>query len=315
MSEEPKFFDGYSLQEIHEWYMDLAKEIDQITGGNSTAAKLLQYYLNPKEQVQNKHILKRCREDIAHQKKEDGTDNFFGSSVNNQAGTFILDDVYIRKVIENSNYYSILQKEYLSIFLSKKDKNKGILKRISDNNNFVENNNFEMTYYKSLGFDLTETWGIIDRMRKYYNNNTKKELSDKEKDKLDVFLGLHNYTVKAKVNIIADLKNLSDVKHLQKNELNILSYNVSISSWKSTFFDYYDFDPTVGFDLPNPDYTGNPNSPDKIHPESKQLICDDTTHSYLIKMVEKNLAAPFYVFGEHTETSQKLLIKDREIRK
>lgn len=72
MSEEPKFFDGYSLQEIHEWYMDLAKEIDQIVGGNSTAVKLLQYYLNPKEQVQNKGILKRCREDIAHQKKRMG---------------------------------------------------------------------------------------------------------------------------------------------------------------------------------------------------------------------------------------------------
>ena len=303
MSEEPKFFDGYSLQEIHEWYMDLAKEIDQIVGGNSTAVKLLQYYLNPKEQVQNKGILKRCREDIAHQKKEDGTDNFFGSSVNNQAGTFILDDAYLRKVMEVTNYHSVM-KQIKSIFLSKANPEKGIIAHMKKG----IKNKYSLYYYDGVKLEkdvkdvLLSTAGMM---------NFKMRLSENQKKKVDVYVGLNTFAVRADVVIKINSINLESALRSQTdNSVPIKSINVSITSWKSTFFDYYDFDPKLGIPLLNPHYKKG-----KIHPEKEHIDIKELQHDKLVDMTTENppLANRFYVFKEYTETNPDLLVENQEI--
>lgn len=57
LSDKTEFFSGYSLNDVHGWYMDLAKGISDLSGIQSTAPKLLEYYLNPNNQKRNQKII------------------------------------------------------------------------------------------------------------------------------------------------------------------------------------------------------------------------------------------------------------------
>ena len=54
LSDRNNFFKGYNLNDVHDWYMDLAKRISDLSGIQSTAPKLLEYYLSPNNQKRNK---------------------------------------------------------------------------------------------------------------------------------------------------------------------------------------------------------------------------------------------------------------------
>ena len=78
------FFEGRSLDRIHKWYLSLAQYIRMITGGKSTAADLLEYYLSPWKQTCNKDIINKCK---GLKGNENGV---FGKKFDNTANTFIL---------------------------------------------------------------------------------------------------------------------------------------------------------------------------------------------------------------------------------
>ena len=61
MSDRNNFFKGYNLNDVHDWYMDLAKRISDLSGIQSTAPKLLEYYLSPNNQKRNKKIIDFCK--------------------------------------------------------------------------------------------------------------------------------------------------------------------------------------------------------------------------------------------------------------
>ena len=295
------FFDGYSLERIHKWYLDLANSTKKIAGNNSTAARLLEYYLTPSKQVKNISIVNKCK-DI--EGKKDGR---FGAKFDYTANTFKLNGKYLQKVMTVTAYKKIMKNTIKPIFLSEKDKSKGIVKRIKGNEGAEKS--FDMYFYKKIEFPLGTTGKVLN----WIETRDPASFTQDEKDILDVFMGLHTYVARADVKVNINSFNIESPYENKKNDSKIKSITVSISSWKSTFFDYYDFNPKVGFSLPNPDYTGNPNSPDKIHPEMERVSYTGIFHDYLTKMVDKGLAKSFYIYGEYDEKSTELLEKNKEI--
>lgn len=301
------FFDGItSITRIHKWYLDLAEYIKKITGGNSTAANLLKYYLSPNEQSSDVLKNTKCLTIL------DNGGNVYTT------GTYVLSSEFLEKTKEQSNYFSVLQNKFIPVFFSERDKNKGILKRLKDDNN---DTTFVMNWAESLGFPFVETGLILQKLNYYFdeisNNNDDilKKIPKKEQDKFDVFVGLHNYTVNAEIKMNVTYSNFSKAKVSNDNSIKLISYLGSIKSWKSIFIDYYDFNQEVGFTLPNPDYTGNKSSAGKIHPELKKVDFSQLNHSSLVKMITAGLAKPFYIYGECEEIDKRLLIKNKEIKK
>lgn len=301
MSSRENFFLGYDIKDIHDWYVDLANSIETLSGTNSTASKLLNYYLTPNKQKRNPNIIELCKNDIAQQNKKDGTSNYFGNDVNKSAGTYEIDNLYLEKIKKYTDY-GLLMKNFFDIFLSKKDKTKGIA------NHFLKDNlaeEYKLTYYKSTGFSTFAKRKLLAIAGKLKLGSI---LSEKEKNELDVYVGLNSFVIKSEVTI--------KVTEIICNEINssetliqetLKSIKVSIVSWKNKLFDYYDFDANIGFPLPNPHY-GN----GKIHPEKKNVSFDELQHDNLVKMtnIKPPLANPFYVYKEFFETSPDLLVKD-----
>ena len=301
MNSRENFFSGYDINDIHDWYVDLASSIEILSGTNSTASKLLSYYLTPDKQKKDPNIIELCKNDIAQQNKKDGTSNYFGNDVNKNAGTYEIDSLYLEKIKKYTDYASLM-KEFLDIFLSKKDKTKGIA------NHFLKNDlteEYKLTYYKSTGFSISTKRKLLSIAGKLGVGSI---LSEKEKNELDVYVGLNSFVIKSEIMI--------KVTDIICNEINssetliqgvVKSIKVSIISWKNKLFDYYDFDADIGFPLPNPHY-GN----GKIHPERKNISFDELQHDNLVKManLKPPLANPFYVYKEFFETSPDLLVKD-----
>ena len=90
---------------MHDWYVRAADCTKIMTGGKSTAAELLKYYLNSKNQSHDHYILAHCQNDIEYQ---DG--NHFGKKINANAGTYVLDDNYLAKVKEVTEYNTDMEK-------------------------------------------------------------------------------------------------------------------------------------------------------------------------------------------------------------
>jgi hypothetical protein len=306
------FFEGISLSRIHKWYLDCAKTIESLTGSNSTASQLLTYYLSPDKQHADTTKNKVCLQVL-----ENGANEY-------TTGTYVLSEDYLKKTKEQSNYYNIMQKTYIPIFFSETNINKGIIPR---RKNFPNKDEFEIPWVQSLGFSSFETVGMINDLNSYIDKISDKQIHDKDfnisdivpkdkQDKFDVFVGLHNYAVQAEVKIkLTSAYDFKKPRAGSDNKLEPESIFGSIKSWKSIFIDYYDFNQEVGFTLPNPDYTGNKSSPGKIHPEMKKVDYDDLKHGSLVKMITAGLAKPFFVYGECQETDNRLLIKNRRIKK
>ena len=132
MNNKIDFFSGYSLEQINDWYLNLANVISNYTGGQSSAPNLLKYYLTPKAQFtedtlkQRAQIMDFCRNDIEEQFKivEDRNgnqvqeSNHFGKGINENAGVYIIGDDYLDKLKRHTDYKEVM-KNNLSIFLSK----------------------------------------------------------------------------------------------------------------------------------------------------------------------------------------------------
>ena len=139
----------------------------------------------------------------------------------------------------------------------------------------------------------------------------KMRLSENQKKRVDVYVGLNTFAVRADVVIKINSINFESALRSQTdNSVPIKSINVSITSWKSTFFDYYDFDPKLGIPLLNPHYKKG-----KIHPEKEHIDIKELQHDKLVDMTTENppLANRFYVFKEYTETNPDLLVENQEI--
>ena len=86
------FFDGVtSITRIHRWYLDLAEYIKKITGGDSTAASLLKYYLSPNKQQSDSLKNNECLKIL---------DN--GVNINT-TGTYVLSSGFLEKTKKQSN--------------------------------------------------------------------------------------------------------------------------------------------------------------------------------------------------------------------
>lgn len=204
------------------------------------------------------------------------------------SGTFELSLPYMEKVKKESNYYTVLKKEYIPVFYSesKKHPGLGIKKRIKED---TETAKFKMNWAQVVGFAPEETLIILGELNKYFDLDNINNVPINRQDKLDVFVGLHNYTVNAEIEMLLEPNNLSSVRVATDNKITIKTYLGSIISWKSVFIDYYDFNQNVGFTLPNPDYTGNKSSHGKIHPELKKVRFDELKHSALVEMPQTGL--------------------------
>lgn len=294
------FFAGCSLQRIHQWYLDLAQYIRLFSGVDSTAAILLEYYLTPDKQQREESIINKCQE-------IKGKDEW-GDKFDTEASTFRLNELYLKKVMKVTKYNHVMENIIKPIFLSKTDKNRGIIYRLKNNKSGEES--FNIPYYKMVEFPE----GTKDDALKWINEGNPEKISEGQKEILDVFVGLHKYIARADVIVDVDINSFK-IENPEKNRDNILklsSAKVSISKWKSSFYDYYDFNPKLGFNLPNPDYISE-RTTDKIHPELKIVPWPLLRHSYLEKMVKEGLAKSFYIYGEYDEKNPNLLVKNEEI--
>lgn len=302
------FFEGRTLNRIHKWYLDLSKYIRMTTGGKSTAADLLEYYLIPSKQTCNKDVIKKCKEIKG---KETGV---FGNKFDDTANTFILSDDYIQKLVNItpkgiSPYKNTMQNIILPIFLSKSDKNLGILPRLRKNESSKVSFD-DLKYYTRIEFPK----GTKDDVLKWIMASNPSKLTCQQKDILDVFVGLHKYIVRADVVIDVEIESskITTVDGNSKSKPNLKSIPVSISSWISSFYDYYDFNKNVGFSLPNPD-AAQQDTQDRINPDLKVVPFYMIKHKYLDEMTKVGLAKPFYIYGIYYENNPNLLIKNEEI--
>ena len=303
MSDRNNFFKGYNLNDVHDWYMDLAKRISDLSGIQSTAPKLLEYYLSPNNQKRNKKIIDFCKNEIEGRKKEE-VPNYFGIYTNEQAGTYEeISEAYLQKIKDYTEYKNAM-KNMLNIFLSKQNKTKGIIKHIKDKG---LQNEYELNYYDSLGFSLFDKSRLLLLAT---NLKSDSNPSQPDRDRLDVYVGLNTFGIMAKVIIVVKNIFFDKVKFTETVTQNkIKSVIVSIKSWKNIVFDYYDFNKDLGFPLPNPHYkTG------KIHPEIENVPYSQT-HEKLVEMAESSppMARPFYIYKEFFEYDSTLLIQNEEI--
>lgn len=311
LSDKLNFFSGYSLSEVHDWYLDLANKISCLSGVQSTAPKLLDYYLNPNNQKRDKKIINFCKNEIKGAINKKGTPNYFGKYTNEQAGTFDeISELYLKKIKKYTEYKSEM-KNMLNIFLSREDKTKGIRRHIledQENDKGIQKE-YVLTYYKSLGFSESEKFLYLLPLASSLKSDSK--LSQSDKDRLDIYVGLNTFAVMAKVAIIINdihFYKIESTETLTKNK--IKSVIVSIKYWKNILFDYYDFNKNIGFPLPNPHYRSG-----KIHPETENVSYSQT-HEKLVEMTECTppLANPFYVYKEFFEDGSEFLIQNEEIK-
>lgn len=310
LSNKLNFFSGYSLIEVRDWYFDLANKISHLSGIQSTASKLLEYYLSPNNQKRDKKIINFCKNEIEGSVNKKGCPNYFGKYTNDQAGTFDeISELYLKKIKEYTEYKNEM-KNMLNIFLSRKYKTKGIKRHIledQENNKGIQKE-YELTYYKSLGFSESDKLLYLLPLASSLKSDSK--LSQSDKDRLDIYVGLNTFAVMAKIVIIINdihFYKIESTETLTQNK--IKSVTVSIKYWKNILFDYYDFNKDIGFPLPNPHYKNG-----KIHPE-KENVSYSQTHEKLVEMTEcaPPLANPFYVYKEFFEEDSELLVQNEEI--
>ena len=328
MNNKIDFFSGYSLEQINDWYLNLANVISNYTGGQSSAPNLLKYYLTPKAQFtedtlkQRAQIMDFCRNDIEEQFKivEDRNgnqvqeSNHFGKGINENAGVYIIGDDYLDKLKRHTDYKEVM-KNNLSIFLSKSKKygkSKGIINRVLKE----KKDEYILSWYTICSLPqptksyLQGKVLLLDKIGVF-------ELSQSDKELFDIYVGLNVFTIKSKVTIAIDKNGwIYDVPNTTttvspKNPNSII---ISIKSWKNTLVDYYDFDANLGFPLPNPHYGKEggirPNVP--IVDISKYKL----NHDYLVKMIDHKppLANPFYIYKEFSENTPELLLQHKEIK-
>ena len=304
--EKTDFFSGYNLNEIRDWYLDLANEISKLAGIQATAPKLLRYYLNPKAQDHDETVIGFCKNEIEGRKKEE-VPNYFGIYTNESAGTYTdLGEDYIDKIREHTMYKEIME-EMRDIFLGKQDSSKGIVSHIKKKGIKQE---YELSYYQSCGFSPKEK--IVDLLTIARKLRVDSSLSPLTQDKLDIYVGLNTFGIMARVIIVVNKINCDEIQLTEAiNKQKIHSVNVSIKSWQNIIFDYYDFDANLGFPLPNPHYrTG------RIHPEKEIIDFNELTHYHLVEMIKTSppLANPFYIYKEFSESNPELLVKNKNIK-
>lgn len=182
--EKTDFFSGYNLNEIRDWYLDLANEISKLAGIQATAPKLLRYYLNPKAQDHDETVIDFCKNEIEGRKKEE-VPNYFGIYTNEQAGTYEeISEAYLQKIKDYTEYKNTM-KNMLNIFLSKQNRTKGIIKHIKDKG---LQNEYELNYYDSLGFSLFDKSRLLLLAT---NLKSDSNPSQPDRDRLDVYVGLN----------------------------------------------------------------------------------------------------------------------------
>lgn len=304
--EKTDFFSGYNLNEIRDWYLDLANEISKLAGIQATAPKLLRYYLNHKDQDHDETVIAFCKNEIEGRSKEN-VSNYFGIYTNENAGTYTnLGEDYIDKIRKHTMYKEIME-EMRDIFLGKKDSSKGIVSHIKKKGIKQE---YELFYYQSCRLSPKETIGELLAIAR--NLRSDSPLSPTTQDKLDIYVGLNTFGIMAKVIIAVNKINFDEVQLTEAtNKQKIHSVNVSIKSWKNIIFDYYDFDANLGFPLPNPHYgTG------RIHPEKETIDFKELKHHNLVEMIKTNppLANPFYIYKEFSENNPELLVQNKNIK-
>ncbi|MDO5774971.1 MAG: hypothetical protein Q4P16_11740 [Spirochaetales bacterium] len=295
-----------NLKYMHDWYVRAADCTKIMTGGNSTAAELLKYYLNPKNQSHDHYILAHCQNDIEYQ---DG--NHFGKKINTNAGTYVLDDNYLAKVKEVTEYNTDMEKRKKK-FLSEEKNLTGIIKKIQSNG--VLQNEYKLYWYSTIGLSETLKNSLLEKAWNF--DPSKDKLTAEEQNQLDVYAGLNTFIIRS--DVIVEVNNIklktdcNGLKFESVNRFNIESINVSIKSWKNTIFDYYDFNGNIGFFLLNPDY-GNK---EEVYPNKVKLTPLDVRHNLLVNMTKEipPLAREFYIYKEFYENNQNLLVKNYGIK-
>lgn len=295
-----------NLKYMHDWYVRAADCTKIMTGGNSTAAELLKYYLNPKNQSHDHYILAHCQNDIEYQ---DG--NHFGKKINANAGTYVLDDNYLAKVKEVTEYNTDMEKRKKK-FLSEEKNLTGIIKKIQSNG--VLQNEYKLYWYSTIGLSETLKNSLLEKAWNF--DPSKDKLTVEEQNQLDVYAGLNTFIIRS--DVIVEVNNIklktdcNGLKFESVNRFNIESINVSIKSWKNTIFDYYDFNGNIGFFLLNPDY-GNKEG---VYPNKVKLTPLDVRHNLLVNMTKEipPLAREFYIYKEFYENNQNLLVKNYGIK-
>lgn len=295
-----------NLKYMHDWYVRAADCTKIMTGGNSTAAELLKYYLNPKNQSHDHYILAHCQNDIEYQ---DG--NHFGKKINANAGTYVLDDNYLAKVKEVTEYNTDMEKRKKK-FLSEEKNLTGIIKKIQSNG--VLQNEYKLYWYSTIGLSETLKNSLLEKAWNF--DPSKDKLTAEEQNQLDVYAGLNTFIIRS--DVIVEVNNIklktdcNGLKFESVNRFNIESINVSIKSWKNTIFDYYDFNGNIGFFLLNPDY-GNKEG---VYPNKVKLTPLDVRHNLLVNMTKEipPLAREFYIYKEFCENNQNLLVKNYGIK-
>lgn len=288
------------LNYMHDWYLRAADSVKAMTGSNSGASRLLEYYLTPTKQVHNQEIVELCKSKIDPKKV----------NIKNNAGTYILDDQYLEKVKDVTEYKTNMEKRK-KIFLSEAENLTGVISHFQKRGKKEE---YELEWLDTVSLDPKLKDYLKNKAGKF--DPTKEELADEVKKQLDVYAGLNTFIiwtrVVIKINKVEPTVNDEILQFQGDRDFKPKYLNVSIKSWKNTLLDYYDFNGQFGFYIINPDY----GIKDGLFPEKSVVGPAQLTHISLVKMTKTNppLASEFCVYKEFDETDKNLLVQNYNVK-
>lgn len=280
-------FEDCTTQEVHSWYLRLVNAVKTIVGEDSLATIMLENYLRP-ELV--------------------------------PTGVFTIPDRFLDKLKRRNEIINYLSKTYRPVFLSQipvpylERRNQreygGIGPRLAGSTSIKRDNGFIwMDLQDENVVQFNHTYLVL--MRLWFETIRTEPsrystlLNEKDKEDLDFFLSLHSHGIYTEVWVSAEPLELAPLEGQQRQILQVNRWRIRFIRWKNTVSDDYDFNPDVGFALPNPDYGSRASY--AILPGKKLISHRILTHKYLKKFTKVGLAREYKVDGTWEENNAEIM--------
>ncbi len=284
-----KTFEDCSTREVYDWYLRLVTSVNTMVGGDSLAAMMLERYLKP---------------DML------------------PTGTFTIPDRFLNKLKNRTETISYLRDVYRPSFLSEIElpfsvkkgtpKYGGIAPRLAGKEDIeYKYINGKKCIYMYLEeetleqYSLSGAFGLLARVAITEPSRYGTILNEQEKENLDFFVSLHKHGITSHVWLETIPLDPSPILGQQRGQpLQINKWRIKFARWENIVEDEYDFNPEVGFTLPNPDFGSKASY--AIMSGTKMIDYRTLRHKYLEDFNTLGWAKKYKVTGTWLEEHEEI---------
>jgi hypothetical protein len=154
-------------------------------------------------------------------------------------------------------------------------------------------------------YNTWDAFSLLSKIERANSSQYRTLLNEREKEDLDFFLSLHKHAIDTDVLVDATPLGISPVLGQQREQsLRINRWRIKFVKWKNTVNDKYDFNPEVGFTLPNPDFESQASY--AIMASKKMISYRTLKHEYLDQFQREGLASIYKVNGTWEEEHEEI---------